>query len=94
MQLGLPLCADVSFVFRKYQGRDKNDKGLLVGRPIAPKPDKYIGLDLTLIRCIETSVMCTSEILRHIRNNTNVYDASDEAVRIETEVEVDIMRLR
>ena len=34
----------------------KNDKSLLVGRPVAPRPDiEYIGLDLTLIGCLKTS---------------------------------------
>ncbi len=48
MQLGLLLCADVSFVFYKYQGIDRNDNGLLVGRPVPSKSDKYAGwLDLT-----------------------------------------------
>ena len=34
----------------------RNDKGLLVGRPVAPRLDViYVNLDLTLIRCIKTS---------------------------------------
>ena len=33
----------------------RNDKGLLVGRLVAPRPHvEYVGLDLTLIGCIET----------------------------------------
>ncbi len=42
-----------------------------MGRPVASKPDKYIGLDLTLIGCIETSAMCTSGVMRRIRDDTN-----------------------
>ena len=35
----------------------RNDKGLLVDRPVAPKPNvEYVSLDLTLIGCIMTSV--------------------------------------
>ncbi len=47
MQLALFPYADVSFIFYKRQGCDQNDKGLLVGRPVGPRPDKYVGLDLT-----------------------------------------------
>ena len=50
-----------------------------MGKPIAPMPDvEYIGLDLTLIRCMETSDICTFEIIRRIgmiqmyQNDTNV----------------------
>ncbi len=46
-QLGLLPCADVSFVFRKVRVADENDKGLLSSKPVAPKPDEYVGLDLT-----------------------------------------------
>ncbi len=46
-QLGLLLCADVSFVFRKVRIADENDKGLFGSRLVAPRPDKYVGLDLT-----------------------------------------------
>ena len=63
MQLGLFLCTDVSFVFYKYQSIDKNNKGLLVGNPIAPKPNgEYIGLSLTLIGCIKTFVDARLEL--------------------------------
>ncbi len=40
MQLGLLLCTDVSFVFRKVRIPDENDEGLLGSRPVAPRPDK------------------------------------------------------
>ena len=33
----------------------RNNKRLLVGRPVVFRPDKYIDLSLTLIKCIETS---------------------------------------
>ncbi len=46
-QLGLLPCADVSFVFRKVRVIDENDKGFFGSRPVAPRSDKYIGLDLT-----------------------------------------------
>ncbi len=46
-QLKLLPYADVSFVFYERQSSDKNDQGLLIGRPVAPRPDKYVGLDLT-----------------------------------------------
>ena len=45
---------------------------------MAPKPDKYVGLDLTLIEYIKTSAVCTSGIMRLIemiqtyQNDTNV----------------------
>ncbi len=57
---------DVNFIFYKCQSNDENDKGLLVGRPVASRPDKYVGLDLTLIGYIETSVVYTSRIMRRI----------------------------
>ncbi len=47
MQLKPFSYADVSFVFYERQGIDKNEKGLLVGRPVASRPDKYVGLNLT-----------------------------------------------
>ena len=31
----------------KHQYIDKNDKSFLVGEPVAPRPDKYVGLGLT-----------------------------------------------
>ncbi len=34
-----------------------------MGRPVAPRPDEYVGLDLTLIGCIKTSAECTSGII-------------------------------
>ena len=33
---------------------------------------------------------CTSKIMRHIKDDTNIYDTSDEAIGIEAKVEVDI----
>ncbi len=32
---------------QERQSSDENDEGLLVGRPVAPRPNKYVGLDLT-----------------------------------------------
>ena len=41
----------------------KNDKSLLVGRPVVPRPNvKYMGLDLTLIGCIEISANARLEL--------------------------------
>ncbi len=39
---------------------------------------------------METSVLCTSGVMRHIRDEINAYDASDKAVGIEAKVEVDV----
>ncbi len=93
MQLGLFLYADINYVFYKCQSFDENDEGLLLGRLVALRPDKYVGVDLTLIGNIKTFVMCTSRMrnkaywgwYKYIRNN-----ASDEAVGFEAEVEIDI----
>ncbi len=46
-QLGLLSYVDVSFVFYECQKSNKNDEGLLVGRLVVPRPDEYVGLDLT-----------------------------------------------
>ncbi len=61
-----------------------------------PGLTKYVGLDLTLIRCRDFC-RCTSRIMRRIRM-VRMYqdDASDEASRsleIEAEVEVDDSRI-
>ena len=41
----------------------RNDKSLLVGRLVAPRLDiEYIGLDLTLIGCMKTSVSARLEL--------------------------------
>ncbi len=56
---------------QERQGSDENDEGLLVGRLVAPRPDEYVGLDLTLIGCIETSAVCTSGVMRRIGDDTN-----------------------
>ncbi len=61
-----------------------------MGRPVAPRSDKYIDLDLTLIKYIETSTVFTSRVMKRIGDNINAYDVSDEAVEIETKIEVDI----
>ena len=53
MQIKILSCTDVSFVFYECQDIDKNDKSLLIDRPVAPRSDKYVSLDLTLIGCIE-----------------------------------------
>ncbi len=37
---------------------------------MAPRPDKYVGLDLTRLD-IETSTVCTSGIIRRIRDDMN-----------------------
>ncbi len=47
MQLGLFLCTNVSFVFRKVRIADENDEGLFGSRLVVARPDKYVGLDLT-----------------------------------------------
>ncbi len=42
-----PFCGR-QLCLQKCQGSDENDKGLLVGRPMAPRPsDEYVSLDLT-----------------------------------------------
>ncbi len=46
-QLGLLPCANISFVFKKVRVPNENDEGLLGSRPMALKPDEYVGLDLT-----------------------------------------------
>ncbi len=46
MQLGLLPYGDVSFVFRKVRVADENDEGLFGNRPVAPKTNEYISLDL------------------------------------------------
>ena len=43
-----------------------------MGKPVVLRPNRYVSLDLTLIEYIETSIMCTSGVIRHIGNNTNV----------------------
>ncbi len=57
---------------------------------------KYVGLDLTLIRCRDLC-RCTSGIMRRIRMvRMHQDDASDEASRpleIEYEIEVDYLRI-
>ncbi len=75
---------------QERQGSEENDEDLLVGGSVAARPDKYLGLDLTLIGCIETSAVYTSGVIKCIRDNINAYDTSDEAVGIEAEIEIDI----
>ncbi len=65
-----------------------------MGRLVASRPIKYIGLDLPLIGCIGTSIMYTSEVMRCIGDDANVYDISDKGVGIEANVEVDVLNLR
>ncbi len=72
MQLGLLLCANVSFVVYERQGSDEKDKGLLMSRLVAFRLDEYVGLDLTLIRCRETSVVYMFGVMRRIRDKINV----------------------
>ena len=33
---------------------DKNNKSILIGKPVPFRPDKYIGLGLTLIKSMKT----------------------------------------
>ncbi len=68
-------------------------KASLVEDQWPPGLMKYVGLDLTLIRCRDLC-KCMSGIMRHIRT-VRMYqnDASDEASRplgIEAEVEVEV----
>ena len=46
-QLGLLPCTNVSFIFKKVGVANENDKGLFSSRPVASRPDKYVGLDPT-----------------------------------------------
>ena len=69
----------------------ENDKGLLVGKPVAPRPrSKHVGLSLTWLD-VEISINVrlkswgVSEWYECIG-----YDASNKGVEIEAEVEVDI----
>ncbi len=61
-----------------------------------PSLTKYVGLDLTWIRCRDLC-RCTSGIMRRIRTiRMHQDDASDEASRplgIEAEVELDDLRI-
>ena len=80
-QLRLLFCADVNFVSQVEQ----DDKGLLVYRPVIPRPDnKYVGLDLTRLDA--------QKPLQVYVWNYKAYwnDASDEVIRTEIKVEVDI----
>ncbi len=55
-----PLCGR-QFRFQKRQGSDENDKGILVGRPVAPRPSgEHVGLDLTWLDA-ETSADARQE---------------------------------
>ncbi len=47
MQLGFFSCANVSFVFKKVRVSNENDEDLLGSKPVAPRPDEYVDLDLT-----------------------------------------------
>ncbi len=75
----------------------KITKASLVVDQWPPSLTKYVGLDLILIRCRD---LCRymSGIMRRIRTvQMHQDDASDEVsrpLRIETEVEVDDLRLR
>ncbi len=68
-------------------------KASLVVDQWPPGLTKYVGLDLTLIRCGDL-YRCTSEIMRRIRMvQMHQDDASDEAsrpLRIEAEVEFEV----
>ncbi len=43
-----------------------------MSRLVAPRPGKYVGLDLTLIGCIETSAVCTSRVMKRIGDDINI----------------------
>ena len=44
----------LALFFMNIRALTRNDKGLLVGKPMVFRPDiEYIGLDLTLIGCME-----------------------------------------
>ena len=72
-----------------------NDKGLLVDRPMAPRPSsKHLGLALTRLDTKTFAGACleswgVSGWYKYIG-----YDISDKAIGIKTEVEVDIWKLR
>ncbi len=64
-----------------------------MSRLVAPRFDKYVGLNLTLIEYIETSAVYTSGIRneaywRWYKCIGN--DATDEVIGVEVEVEVDV----
>ncbi len=55
---------------QERQSSDMNDESLLVGKPVAPRPDEYVGLDLTRLD-VKTFTVCMSGIMRHIGDNLN-----------------------
>ncbi len=56
---------------QEHQGSHKNDKGFLMGRPVAPRPSgKHVGLDLTWLDA-ETCAVYTPGIMRYIGDDTN-----------------------
>ncbi len=68
------------FHLQERQSSYENDKGL-VGSLVAPRPDKYVGLDEVHVWNYEAyrgQYKCIG------------YDARNEAVGIETKVEVDV----
>ncbi len=89
-----PLC-ERQLRLQKSQN-DENDKGLS-SRPVAPRPDKYVGLDLTWSDA-ETSAGARLEswgVSRLIRlHQDDVSDKANRPLGIAAEVEVDDLRLR
>ncbi len=81
MQLRFLAYADISFVFRKVRVANRNDEGLFGNRPVAPKPDKYVGLDLAWSD-VETSADARLESWG-VSRMIQIYqdDASDETSR-------------
>ncbi len=65
-----PLCGR-QLCLQESQSRDKNDEGLLVGRPVAPRPYEYCRPGPDLIGCRDL-YSCTSGIMRRIGDDTNV----------------------
>ncbi len=68
---------------QEHQGSEKNDKGLLVGRPVAPRPnDEYVGLSLAWLD-VETSAGARLE-LWGVSEMIQMHwdDTSDKAIKL------------
>ncbi len=80
---------------QESQSNDENNKDLLVYRPVVPRPYEQHRPGPDLIKCKDLC-RCTSGIMRCIENDTNILGMIQaiEAVGDETEVEVDVWRLR
>ena len=73
----------------------KNDKGLLVGKLVASRPSsEYVGLGLTWLDAKTSAGACLKlwGVLEWYK--CIGYDASDKAIGIKAEIEVDIWTLR